>query len=389
MAVMKFDARRVCRPPAAMRGWTDVWVSRPALCATSINVWRIVTCCCLCIAGSGAAAGQSDDGVSYLASHQLRVPFSLDKHGPPPEAVILEASRDQGRSWNEVARSTADGRDFSVQLPADGLYWLRLRTRHGERLAPPAPGLPLQVVIDTQRPVGQLELELDEQGWWGAEVALADRYLEPASVKLEYQTELKPEWQTLELEVETGAAEVWGADSYRARVRWQVSPRAKQLAVRLTARDRAGNQLELVRHPELPRVAHGDLGWQLASNPQQPPLLFGQEAGFDLPAVPHTSAGQTQRGANTGQQWADAERFEGEPIDAPPGRPVMAWPEESPLDAGRSALELGGSGSLAGTANSPGVVEPYGDLDPFYSRSRSFSLDYDVLADSADRKSVV
>jgi len=367
MAGEKFGARRFCQQAAAMRGGLEKLSPTNASSDASFQRRWLIGCCCLCLAGWGGTDAQADEGVSYLASHQLRVPFSLDRHGPPPEAVVLEASRDQGRSWNEVARSTADGRDFSVQLPADGLYWLRLRTRHGDRMAPPAPGLPLQVVIDTQRPVGQLELELDEQGWWGAEVAVADRYLEPSSVKLEYQTELKPEWQTLELDAEAEVADALAADSYRARARWQVSPRAKQLAVRLTARDRAGNQLELVRHPELPRVAHGDLGWQLASNPQPPPLLFGQDPGFDLPETRQPHVG---------------ERIDGEPIPTPPGRPVMSQQPGTEFDFGRSDLQLDGSRPPSAFEASPSV-DPYGGLDPFHSRSRSFSLDYDVLSDSA------
>jgi hypothetical protein len=55
------------------------------------------------------------------------------------QELVLEMSRDQGRSWEVVARKSPDAKEIVSTVPADGLYWFRLRIvmRNGEKSLSP------------------------------------------------------------------------------------------------------------------------------------------------------------------------------------------------------------------------------------------------------------
>jgi hypothetical protein len=53
--------------------------------------------------------------------------------------LLLEMSKDQGRSWEVVAKKSPDAKEIVSTVPADGIYWFRLRIvmRNGEKSLSP------------------------------------------------------------------------------------------------------------------------------------------------------------------------------------------------------------------------------------------------------------
>lgn len=198
----------------------------------------------------------------YWPRHDLVIPFQVDLTGQPPAEIHLEVSEDRGRSWSVYHRSDVRGRQFNFHAAQDGEYLFRLKTM--DRFGAPIdnPGEPMHIIIDTTKPTGELLIDMDIQGDLQGEFRLLDSALDTASIRMEFQTDTASQWQDVRCELEPGVA----PGEWVGFGTWAIPVAAAQLIVRVTARDQAGNTIELTRMPRLPRSAANPTSVKLASN---------------------------------------------------------------------------------------------------------------------------
>lgn len=189
------------------------------------------------------------------------IPFNIDATGQLPSEIQLEISDDLGRSWKLYSRSDVRGRQFNFVANTDGEYLFRLKTIDANGRSFENPGEPLHVVVDTTKPIGQLIIDISPRGVMQAEFSLIDIAIDPNSIQLEYQTESDERWKPIAFTTAPGNAlgELIGSGE------WNLPSSSRQLVVRLTAKDRAGNSVEVTRLPALPRSAALNGNMQFAS----------------------------------------------------------------------------------------------------------------------------
>jgi hypothetical protein len=203
-----------------------------------------------------------DNPAIYWPRQDLVIPFQVDLTGQPPAEIHLEVSEDRGRNWAVYHRSDVRGRQFNFQAARDGEYWFRLKTL--DRFGAPIdnPGEPMHIVIDTTKPTGELLIDMDTQGDLQGEFRLLDTALDTTSIRMEFQTDTASQWEEVRCELEPGVA----PGEWVGFGKWSIPVAAAQLIVRVTARDQAGNTIELTRMPRLPRSAANPTSVKLASN---------------------------------------------------------------------------------------------------------------------------
>jgi hypothetical protein len=204
---------------------------------------------------------QTDDGRVYWPRHDFVIPFNVDLTGQAPREIQLEYSADRGASWSTYSRSDVRTKQFQFQAKDDGEYQFRLKTIDNQGRLFDNPGEPLRVFVDTTKPDGKLIVDIDPQGVMLAEFLLWDEALDPDSVLLTYQTESLAQPREIEFEIANGRER----GQWIGKGSWNLPAGTRQLAVRLVAKDKAGNTVEVNRLPQLPRSAAVNNSLQLAS----------------------------------------------------------------------------------------------------------------------------
>ena len=189
------------------------------------------------------------------------IPFNVDVTGQAPREIQLEYSEDSGTSWNLYSRSDVRSKQFQFEAPQEGEYQFRLKTLDSRGRSFDNPGEPLVVVVDTTKPTAELILDIDPRGMMHAEFNIRDAALDPASVQLSYHTESITQSREIPFELLRGQR----PGQWIGTGAWNIPESTKLLSVRLTARDKAGNAVEVTRLPQLPRSAAVSTGLQLAS----------------------------------------------------------------------------------------------------------------------------
>lgn len=216
-----------------------------ALALTPVAVWL------------GRVAGQTTAEPVYSNQRQQRITFNIpeNRRGDLKE-LLLFASWDQGRNWQQVAAVPPDRDAFIFSAPNDGSYWLRSAavTRQGKQepenlyVGPPDQKL----IIDTLKPLIKLRT-LERQG-------------EEVMVAWELQEE-NPDWTSFRVEYqEKGAnALLWTPVSATAGLTGQTRFRPTTSApinVRVKMRDLANNE----------SYAQGDLAGAIVAAKQPAPM---------------------------------------------------------------------------------------------------------------------
>jgi hypothetical protein len=218
------------------------------------------------------AAQDAQSSAIHWPRQDLVIPFQVDLNGQPPAEIQLEVSEDRGQTWSLYQRSDVRGKQFNFHAPRDGEYLFRLKTL--DRFGAPIdnPGEPMRIVIDTAKPTGELLIDMDLKGELQGEFRLIDSALDTASVRMEYQTDNDPTWREVRAELERGIA----PGEWVGFGTWSIPSSTVQIIVRVTARDAAGNAIELTRMPRLPRSASNGSSVKLASNrPEEESVPIG------------------------------------------------------------------------------------------------------------------
>lgn len=190
-------------------------------------------------------------GTVFWPRKDFVIPFQVDPAGESPSEIRLEVSENRGGSWNLYTRGDVRTRQFHFHAQRDGEYRFRLKTVDRNGNVYDNPGEPLQVIVDTTKPTGELIVDIDPKGTMLAEFRITDVAIDRASIRLEFQSDAQTSWSEIQTEIEDNS----GDESASGFGSWDVAATTTQIIVRLTARDRAGNSMELIRMPRLPRSA--------------------------------------------------------------------------------------------------------------------------------------
>ncbi len=356
---------------------------RPSCRRRIAKLW----CSCLFVAagfgGSSLALAQqplaqSQQNIVYWPRLDFVIPFQIDNNGQSPQEVLLEVSEDGGQNWSLCSRGDTRTRQFQYRAARDGMYIFRLKSvdASGRRFI--NPGDPLRIAVDTNKPTASLIIDIDPRGDMMAEFLASDTALDTANISLEYQTESTGRWVPIafELSQSTTPGEVSGFGT------WALPGNAKQLVVRLIAKDLAGNQTEVTRLPQLPKTAIHGLGMQLASQPK----------GLPTPASTDIVLGPIPRRApSTGLPVRELSDSELESMRSGDGT-LLANAKNSQSLLAREPGQLSGDspGNESNASSLPSIPtlgapqspnrKPL-EQEPLYANTRAFSLDYQIEND--------
>lgn len=307
----------------------------------------------------------------HWPKQELAIPFQLGSVGTPPELLELEVSEDSGKTWQSVGKADSKQRQFQFQTQRDGAYWFRVKSldRSGQLID--QPGEPMQIVIDSTKPAGQLLIDLDRKGDLQAEFRIVESSLDHSSIRLEYQTELDSAWKEVTCKTEKGSQD----HEWIGSASWTIPHQATQLIVRLSGRDQAGNVFEVTRMPKLPKTAMGMTGsMKFASTRQgsgQEPVGSGVAkptlpSGLNLaPAAPKPAAPTV---SNTPQMFTST----GLPV-----RSIESIPPTSLLSKDQDKSNVSQLPALEPPIQSQTSSKP----NALHSSSKSFELDYAIVND--------
>ena len=359
------------------------------------------------VSQSVLAVGANEDAVVHWPRLDFVIPFNVDVTGQAPREIQLEFSENGGKSWSLYSSGDVRTKQFHFQAKVDGEYQFRLKTLDSEGRRFDNPGEPLRVVVDTTKPEAKLMVDIDQRGVMQAEFEIADAALDPLSIQLAYQTETMSQWQEIPFESSQGRSpSAWlGSGS------WSIPSGTRQLVVRLTAKDKAGNPIELTRLPQLPRSAAANGSLQLASGKYQDARNASRSAatapvGSGLPELSLESLPKVEVIGGTRLENSDrAASPENQMANRSDGRtsklPVRTLSDEEfehfksqtpiSLTAKRTERSLfvqedivpsaTPSASLEiepKTTRIPGQSPFHRDIKRLYSNSKAFSLDYNI-----------
>ncbi|XZE45848.1 hypothetical protein SH467x_001106 [Pirellulaceae bacterium SH467] len=318
------------------------------------------------------------------------IPFQIDSNGQSPQEVLLEVSEDGGQNWSMCSRGDTRTRQFQYRAARDGTYIFRLKSidSAGRRFI--NPGEPLRIAVDTSKPNASLIIDIDPRGEMLAEFLASDSALDAANISLEYQTESTGRWVPIsfQLNQSTTPGEVSGYGT------WSLPDNAKQLVVRLIAKDLAGNATEVTRLPQLPKTAVHGLGMQLASQPKG--LAPQPSTDIVLNPVP-------RRVPSTGLPVRELTDSELESIRGGDATMLANTKNSQSLLAREPSPFPGESIGHEANSRSPGATTPNAnpasvpslptlgapqsparkplEQEPLYANTRAFSLDYRIEND--------
>ena len=209
------------------------------------------------------AFSQAD--VIFWSRPEFIIPFQVDSNGTPPREVILEASDDLGATWYVVSKGDVRTRQFRFRSPKNGDYIFRLKMVDDSGRTFNNPGDPLRICVDTEKPIAKLAIDMDTYGDLNARIQIVETNLDKDSIKLDYQTEELQEWQPISIELDRNKK----TEDWLGSGTWTIPPTTRQIVVRLSGRDKAGNAFEVTRTPDIPKTAAGRSGIQFASQPNR------------------------------------------------------------------------------------------------------------------------
>lgn len=276
------------------------------------------------------ALGQAPADVTFTnqRSHSIPVNFPESRRAEIRE-LLLYASQDQGETWSLTNKIAPEQNEFVFAAPVDGAYWLRVAVvdRNGrqepDKLHKVQPSL--RMTIDTLKPL----LRFVSAQRSGNEIAVAWEVRED-----------HPDWTSFRLEYQptTGGLPVPinAAPGLTGQARFTPNTNAP-IAVRLTLKDRAGNEsivteqvggLDVVATaslpaPTLPVAPAPPLPPPSTTPPPAMPAPSAQlpAALTQAPLPPADAIGTTIPGNPSGQPLPPSER--GRPFTAERPAPLL------------------------------------------------------------------
>ena len=393
---------------------TRFWFLRSVVAAIALSVSSTSPS----VAQSERAVGTNDDAVVHWPRLDFVIPFNVDVTGQAPSEIQLEFSENGGKSWSLYSSGDVRTKQFHFQAKVDGEYQFRLKTFDSQGRRFDNPGEPLRVVVDTTKPEAKLMVDIDQRGVMQAEFEIADAALDPLSIQLAYQTETMSQWREIPVESSPGRS----PSGWMGSGSWSIPSGTRQLVVRLTARDKAGNPIEITRLPQLPRSASANGSLQMASGKTQDARNASRSAatapiGSGLSELPLDSFSKVEvlggmRLENTDRAAAPENQLATRSDPRTNKLPVRTLSDEEyeqlksknpisltakrtersllvqediiPSATPRASLEIEPKATRI-----PGQSTFHRDIQRLYSNSKAFSLDYNIDNDSDAPISIV
>ncbi len=143
---------------------------------------------------------QAADHEYFMKGRGFKIPVRVNPNRVSEiQALTLLVSKDRGKTWEQVNRSSPDVQDFIYQAPADGSYWFIIQQE--DRAGKPSPFNPervkpnMAVIVDTAQPQVKVTAERLPSGEIRARWTASDAYPDPHSLRLEYHTSALPDGQ--------------------------------------------------------------------------------------------------------------------------------------------------------------------------------------------------
>ena len=301
----------------------NLWISiKPILAGVLLLVTNSV------YAQAPQTQAQTEDSRVYWPRSDFVIPYNIEQTGQTPREIILETSNNGGQTWTVYSRSDVRTKQFQFLANVDGEYLFRLKTLDSQGRSFDNPGEPLVVVVDTTKPEANLIIETDSKGIMLAEFAIADLALDASTVQLTYQTESMNEPASIAFDIQQDqeTLEWLGTGS------WELPVGVSQMSVRLTAKDRAGNQVEVTRLPRLLRSANAATGLQFASGKSREPR-FANNTGRSETSTKPIGSGIALPSLDTSRQ--DMLKIE---VLGGPGKRQPASTADNDSPSGRSSM---------------------------------------------------
>ncbi len=292
-----------------------------------------------------APQAATNSKVELLATNlkQFEIPFSVSVNETDVVEVALQVSMDQGNTWQEYARRSPNAGSFPFTTSQDQEFHFAIQTinRNGQR-RPATHSLKteLRIAVDTRKPKLEFEVRPDAAGRIVGVWTARDSNIDPCSLVVEYRNEGATDEKWYRVATQSCQKDV--SDTYRDQLAWWPETTARNLKIRATIKDRAGNAVSAERSLLVPLVA-GAIRQQAnpanaASNsPPQPanqqvvPTQSTQiQTDYQRSGMPYALQEQRDPQSRMSPRYQNTPRFQtqvanassrGEPVPQPPASP--------------------------------------------------------------------
>jgi len=195
----------------------------------------------------------------HLPYAQFHIPFNLDQGGHQPSSVHLYVSTDQGATWQLHGRSSPSAKQFDFRAAAEGEYLFTVHTLDSTGASFPSPSPPLRVLVDTTKPIATLQADLDHNGSLIVDLRVWEPNLDLQSALLKVRTDQDAHWREIAIEHLSLVG-----DHFEGQVEL-ILPTCREVLMILSVKDKAKNATEASYRYSMPRTAAGHNELQLAS----------------------------------------------------------------------------------------------------------------------------
>ncbi|MBI1247544.1 hypothetical protein GC197_06815 [bacterium] len=233
-----------------------------------------------------AGPAPTKDNPVLIRQNEFGIPYQVDAPQTTPE-VQLMVSNDHGANWVGYQRQSARSDRFVFQARNDGEYWFAIRTfdQSGRPTTSNSVLKPeLKVAVDTQSPVVNLNVQALDSGELIARWTVRDWSIDPAQVRLSYQTSRESPFQQVQIDSKSAYQE---NGVIAGETRWFPIATNRLMLVRIDANDKAGNAGFAQQSVPVPLVAQQQQ-WNGVPRPApgQPQGVPDSFAGGNVPVDP-------------------------------------------------------------------------------------------------------
>ena len=305
-----------------------------------------------------------------LALRTFSIPFTVDHQDAASSEVRLYVLPPGKDAWMLHSSVPIHGHDrkttvkkFSFIATEDGVYQFATRTADARDRELPIEGMraEIAVVVDTVQP----QLILDVEPRVNGEISVVFEAIDDTALQgalIRYATDIDPQWETIESEVESDSGKVIFKAADRSK-KWTYA------SVEFTATDAAGNTTRLVRQVRRPRLATEVM--RMADDVTH----AGHGLVAELSTSPSSDPERAARRENQASPFSELTRKEGTTKASLAGFQDRTGSPESEVHFGNQALQESGD-----SINDSRALE----LDPPQPIANSGLPNFTGLEDSSD-----
>lgn len=276
-----------------------------------------------------------------LKDREFLIPIKVDaarKH--EIRQLILLASPDQGKTWNQHGTAEPDKDGFPFTAPSDGLYYFTIcivdQKGNKEPNNPYSAPVGLKILVDTVKPEIRMSAVRDGENVI-ASWEVVEEYPNLATLRMEYRADPQGPWNAVQLTPEVRGQAGFRAGAGPVTVRMQVADQAGNIGATQAdvAAGTPGAPLPTMPGAPLPPPSRDAGSWPPIQAPGQPVAMVRNQRPLEPvdPAPPRDGSGSLQPAGGLGSQVVASSGGQAAPGGVPsavaPG-PALA-PQRGPL----------------------------------------------------------